>query len=83
MYFEHACSSVLTSIKNLNNACSSASVTKGSNKELYVRTKSTVPYSTVDNTAVYKGNRKKPTSCVQIFPNVIMAVGLSSFLCKF
>lgn len=45
MYFEHACSSVLTSIKNLNNACSSASVTKGSNKELYVRTKSTVPYS--------------------------------------
>ena len=36
--------------------------------------KSTVPYSSVESTAVYNGNRKKVINCVHIFPTVIIKV---------
>lgn len=62
IYFAHFSLLARTSIKNLNSACSSAKVTKGRNSELYVITKSTIPYSSVDNIVVYSGNKKKLTN---------------------
>ena len=62
------------SIKNLNRACSRAKVTKGKQRELYVKMRSTVPYSAVVKIDVYNGSKKKLTICVHIFPKVIIAV---------
>lgn len=73
--------SSLTSIKYLKTDWSNANVIIGSNKELYVRTKSTVPYSLVDNIDVYKGSKKKLISCVHILPKAIIAVFFTNSDC--
>ena len=49
-------------------------VTIGKNSPTKVFNKSTTPYSSVESTAVYNGNRKNVINCVHIFPRDTIAV---------
>lgn len=49
----------LESIRNLNIPCSNCKVKIIINNVVYVLTKSTLPYSSVDKIEVYKGSKKK------------------------
>ena len=64
----------LQSIKYLNIPCSICNVTIGNNRLVNVFNKSTTPYSSLLNTAVYTGNKKNVINCVHIFPIDTIAV---------
>ena len=68
------CSSSLTFNKYLNAPWSIIKDITGINSCTKVITKSTVPYSSVDNSAVYKGKSRNVINCVDILPTVIINV---------